>query len=88
MEACIRDELIPMLYRLAFGSKIRRVASKDIAAEEPGKVLEGSEGKKYDNPVVRTELVAVLALLARLLPPKEFHLQLPRLVRTIAFSLR
>lgn len=88
VEACIRDELIPMLYRLAFGTKVRRVASKDVVAEEHGKVLEGSEGKKYDNPTVRTELVAVLALLARLLPPKEFHLQLPRLVRTIAFSLR
>lgn len=77
-----------MLYPLAFGSKVRRVAPKQESTDEPGKVLEGKESKKYENPVVRTELVAVLALLARMLPPTEFHSQLPRLVRTITFALR
>ncbi|OEH76938.1 hypothetical protein cyc_08231 [Cyclospora cayetanensis] len=86
--SCIRNELIPLLYRLAFDNKVRRVSSKGEASRGPGKEMDGHDGKTYENPVVRTELVAVLALLARMLPPDEFHLQLPRLVRTIAFALR
>lgn len=88
METCIRDELIPMLYPLAFGSKVRRVTSKGDTADASEKLLEQKTSKTYENPVVRTELVAVLALLARMLPPTEFHLQLPRLVRSVAFALR
>ncbi|KAL8442526.1 hypothetical protein Emag_006399 [Eimeria magna] len=88
--ACIRDELIPMVYGLAFGSKVRRVSLKGgggVAAETAAS--SGLESTKtFDNPVIRTELVAVIALLARRLPPREFHLQLPRLVRTLATSLR
>ncbi|CDJ45991.1 hypothetical protein, conserved [Eimeria brunetti] len=87
VESCIRDELIPMLYPLAFGSKVRRVASSAEAIDAP-EPLEEKSKKTYENPVVRTELVAVLALLARMLPRSEFHLQLPRLVHSIAVALR
>ncbi|KAL8453113.1 hypothetical protein Emed_000983 [Eimeria media] len=88
--ACIRDELIPMVYGLAFGSKVRRVSLKggggNAAETAASSRLESS--KTFENPVIRTELVAVIALLARRLPLREFHLQLPRLVRTLATSLR
>lgn len=93
MEASIRDELLPMVYRLAFGSKVRRVAAKGGGKETTvsnakDKALEANEAKTFDNPIVRPELVAVLGLLSRLLPLREFHLQLPRLVRSISFVLR
>ncbi|KAL8433548.1 hypothetical protein ACSSS7_003839 [Eimeria intestinalis] len=89
--ACIRDELIPMVYGLAFGTKVRRVSLKEGGGDAAVTATSSSgpeSTKTFDNPVIRTELVAVIALLARRLPPREFHLQLPRLVRTLATSLR
>lgn len=81
IQTSVKHQLIPLLYKIAFGTKKRKAAASKEDEEA------GTE-KTHENPVVRPALVAVILRLVRMLPVEEFHLQIPRLVRTVAAPLK
>ncbi|PHJ25811.1 down-regulated in metastasis protein [Cystoisospora suis] len=97
MQASIRSKLVPLLFRLAFngqssGKKCQTKADNVYKSRSGGSVsdMTAAEEKKSARREgdTRPAIVAALLLVLRLLPAAEFDLQLPKLVRAVAFNLR
>ncbi|KEP62976.1 UNVERIFIED_CONTAM: hypothetical protein HHA_216210 [Hammondia hammondi] len=90
MHARIKVDLLPLLYRLAFGSSSGKKPSEGgdqmLTSQPGGSPTRGAQKDQEKN--VRPSIVAVLLLLIRLLPSADFQQNLPKLVRSVAFNLR
>ncbi|EPR58648.1 hypothetical protein TGGT1_216210 [Toxoplasma gondii GT1] len=90
MHARIKADLLPLLYRLAFGSSSGKKPSEggDQMLTSPPGTSQSRGAQKGKEQNVRPSIVAVLLLLIRLLPAADFQQNLPKLVRSVAFNLR
>ncbi|PFH34900.1 hypothetical protein BESB_069330 [Besnoitia besnoiti] len=91
MQARIKSDLAPLLYRLAFGTSTSKksVQSVEQLASSHSPATKGKAAAQKEKELsIRPSIVAVLLLLLRLLPSAEFYENLPKLVRSVAFNLR
>uniref|UniRef100_A0A0G4GBF3 Uncharacterized protein n=1 Tax=Chromera velia CCMP2878 TaxID=1169474 RepID=A0A0G4GBF3_9ALVE len=92
IQKSIKTRLVPLLRRLLL-DRSTALSPSEEAASKGGKPMGGRGGKSKtkqaeEGGTIRPAVVGVLLQVLRYLPSRQFHGELPKLVRTLCASLR